>query len=206
MNSDEEVWQSGICHEKDLWIFDKLLLSRRLGYMCGPHGVPVPYPDTYICRPCVNFYGMGLGVEIKHIEDSTDYVMNPGTFWCEIFEGRHLSIDYHNGKQVLCVEGIYDEKKYPRFSKWKKVQDKVPMPEIVKKLKGKYEWINIETIGGNVIEIHLRRNPDFIGHNSDYVIPVWKWDRKQPNSKQIFVEAPAGNRLGFLIRKGSYES
>ena len=33
---DDDVWE--LAHEEDLWIFDKLILSKRLGYQCGPVG------------------------------------------------------------------------------------------------------------------------------------------------------------------------
>jgi hypothetical protein len=46
-------------HHDDLWIYNKLQLSRVLGYTCGPIGTTVPKPDFYIVRPSVNFLGNG---------------------------------------------------------------------------------------------------------------------------------------------------
>jgi len=46
-------------HQDDLWVYNKLILSRKLGYTCGPSGVPVPKSDFFIVRPCMNFMGMG---------------------------------------------------------------------------------------------------------------------------------------------------
>ena len=46
-------------HSEDLWVYNKLFLSRVLGYTCGPAGTTVPKPDFYIVRPMVNLLGMG---------------------------------------------------------------------------------------------------------------------------------------------------
>jgi hypothetical protein len=37
-------------HHDDLWIYNKLFLSRVLGYTCGPSGTTVPKSDFYIKR------------------------------------------------------------------------------------------------------------------------------------------------------------
>ena len=88
--TDEQAWLN--CHEDDLWIFDKLILSRKLGYICGPKGLEVPEPGRYIVRPAVNTSGMGEGARIQFLAKSTNH-LPPGSFWCEVFTGRHLSID-----------------------------------------------------------------------------------------------------------------
>ena len=43
---DYEAWVK--CHPDDLWIFDKLILAKKLGYLCGPADVAVPESDNYI--------------------------------------------------------------------------------------------------------------------------------------------------------------
>ena len=40
---------------EDLWYYNKLILSRTLGYDCGPTGVVVPKPGFFIVRPCMNY-------------------------------------------------------------------------------------------------------------------------------------------------------
>ena len=87
---------------EDLWIFDKLIVARKLGYSCGPAGTDVLSPDHYIVRPCVNIPGMGRGASIQWIEQDTDHLKD-GHFWCELFKGRHISVDYKDGQQVLAV-------------------------------------------------------------------------------------------------------
>ena len=68
-------------HPKDLWVYNKLILSRILGYTCGPSGTDVPKSDFYIVRPCMNLLGMGRLSRIEYIEKSTDD-FHPSEFWC----------------------------------------------------------------------------------------------------------------------------
>ena len=81
---------------EDLWLYNKMILSRVMGYVSGPAGLEVPSPDFYIVRPCMNFMGMGRYARREYIERDTED-LHPGEFWCEVFEGRHISIDYHWG-------------------------------------------------------------------------------------------------------------
>lgn len=183
--------------DEDLWIFDKLIVSRKLGYVCGPVGMVVPKLDTYIVRPCVNIPGMGRGAEFHLIENDTKH-LPAGYFWCEVFQGRHLSVDYKNGIQVLTVEGFRNTKQLWRFSRWEKVNDIIPLPSIFHQLIKKYEYINIEYIDGNPIEIHLRKNPDFQYGNS-IAIPVWNDENISVSNNLRFVKSPDYNRKGFYI-------
>lgn len=182
---------------EDLWVYDKLILSKILGYNCGPKGMEVPKPGKYIIRPAINFMGMALGAKIIHLEKSTEH-LEDGFFWCEVFKGRHLSVDYKNKKQDLCVEGFRAKNsKISKWTRWEKTSDKIKYPKILKKLKGNYKWVNIEYIGDNIIEIHFRRNPDFLGHSSKYIRPIW--------DNEIFIKAKDADRVGFYI-EGNNES
>ena len=91
MITDEtQVWS--IAHPEDLWVLDKLILSRHLNYTCGPVGVDVPKPAHYIIRPCVNALGLGIGTQKIFLTKSTDHLPT-GYFWSEVFFGRQLSVD-----------------------------------------------------------------------------------------------------------------
>jgi hypothetical protein len=59
---------------KDLWVYNKLQLSKTLGYECGPAGAKVPCPGYYIVRPCVNFLGMSRNARIMHLDSSTEHL------------------------------------------------------------------------------------------------------------------------------------
>jgi hypothetical protein len=184
---------------EDLWIFDKLIVSKKLRYTCGPAGVDVPIPGNYIVRPCVNIPGMSKGAEIRYIERDT-HDLPSGHFWCEIFKGRHISVDYLNGKQVLAVEGFREERDpLYRFNRWQKINDVISIPKLFQHLKITYEKINIEYIDGRAIEVHLRHNPDFV-HGNSIAYPVWKNEPVLIDTKRLrYIEAPDFHREGFWI-------
>jgi hypothetical protein len=182
-------------HSDDLWIYNKLFLSRVLGYTCGPIGTTVPRPDFYIVRPMFNLLGMGRFARQEWIEKYTDQ-FHPAEFWCEIFEGEHLSVDFYQQKAELVVLGTRDSKEpYYKWKKWEKIERDVPFPKILNKVKGDYDWINCEFIGDKLIEVHFRRNPDFRYGNS-VAIPVWD-DEKVEN--MTFIEDSDYLRKGFYV-------
>lgn len=186
-------------HRDDLWIFDKLILSRVLGYVCGPVGLDVPRPDFYCIRPITNVLGMGRSSSIQFIEKSTND-LPAGHFWCEVFTGKHHSVDYHNRKQVLCVEGLRGiNSDLYKWSKWIRVNHEIEFPEILHDLKGEYEYINCEFIDSKLIEVHFRRNPDFLYHNNE-AIPVWNDENIEDIDGYEYISSPDYLRKGFYIR------
>jgi len=205
---EDEAWLN--CHNDDLWIFDKLVLAKKLGYICGPVGVDVPTPGDYIVRPSVNCMGMGRGAEIVNIQESTDH-LPLGYFWCEIFTGRHISVDYKFDikqriiEQDLTVEGFRrDGDPIWKFWKWKKINEFVPIHRIILDVKGSYEYINCEYIGDRLVEVHLRNNSDM--HESTEVIPVWKSEAielygvPKPPEGYVYVEDKDYHRIGFYLK------
>lgn len=193
-----EEWNS--IHPRDLWVYNKLQLSQVLGYTCGPSGLEVPNPDFFIVRPSQNFMGMGRHTRIEYLEKETEH-LHPGEFWCEVFEGEHLSVDFHYGKPELIVKG--ERKEYDQFhkwSKWYKVERGIRFPEVLEEFVDTYEWINCEFIGGKLIEVHFRRNSDFRYGNS-VAIPVW--DHEEPISEDLskykYIKDDDYHRLGFWV-------
>ena len=195
MIEDPEAWEA--CDPEDLWVFDKLIFSRLQGYTCGPVGVDVPHPGNYIVRPCVNLLGMGRGAQEVYIEDETDHFPE-GHFWCEKFEGIHLSIDYENGIQTLAVQGIrLSDDPLWRWIAWKKVNDKISYP-----LDTVYPILNVEFIGDKIIEVHFRPNPDskYFKYVYDTILPVWEGGSVEPMKDWTFVKDEEYKRLGFFIK------
>jgi hypothetical protein len=159
-------------HPKDLWAYNKLSLSRLLGYTCGPSGTTVPKTDFYIVRPCINLLGMGRFARKEWIEKETEH-FHPAEFWCEIFQGPHLSVDFCEKKSKLVVVGERNaEDPLYKWRRWEKIDVEVDFPPFLNDLVGNYEWINCELIGNKVIEVQFRQNPDFRYGNS-VAIPVW---------------------------------
>ena len=193
LNGNDE-WNN--IHSSDLWVYNKLFLSRVLGYTCGPIGTTVPKPDFYIVRPSLNLLGMGRFARKEWIEHYTDQ-FHPAEFWCEIFEGEHLSVDFHHQQSELVVLGTRDvEDPYYKWKKWEKIDRRVDFPEILQTLKGNYDYINCEFIGNNLIEVHFRQNPDF-RYNNSVAVPVWD---DQIDKNKTFIKDSDYLRRGFYIQ------
>ena len=198
MYYDTDVWPK--LDDENLWIYDKLILSRKLGHKCGPCGVPVPYPADYIVRPIINLEGQGKGTEKLWIENDT-WHLNFGYFWQELFTGRHLSIDYHRGSQIRCTEGFREQDSFVHFTRWITVNDQPKLPTVVQDITTQYDDVNIEMIDGAIIELHLRKNKDF-DDGAVEIIPVWE-DRKNSQPKNFdYVEDTDDERprLGLYKR------
>lgn len=193
----DDEWNA--IHYEDLWIYNKLQLSRVLGYHCGPIGSTVPKPDFYIVRPAINFLGMGRFAEIIWIEKSTEH-FHPANFWCEVFKGEHLSVDFHYQEAKLVVRGIKDDKDpLYKWQKWEKIEREVKFPSILKNLKGNYDWINCEFIDGNLIEVHTRQNPNF-RYGNTVAIPVWGDENEKNPPDPSYIEDSGYLRKGFYLK------
>lgn len=185
-------------HLEDLWVYNKLYLSRRLGYNCGPSGVTVPYSDFYIIRPVINLMGMGRFSRIEYIRDVTEHY-HPGEFWCEVFKGEHISVDFYKKESKLVVRGHRrPENPLWKWDKWEKIDKKVKFPVILENLVGSYDWINCEFIGNRLIEVHFRQNPDFRTGNT-VAIPIWDENELLNTNEYNYVRDPDYKRLGFYI-------
>ena len=194
---EDILWKS--IDPDDIWVMDKLILSRKLGYKCGPTGTDVPDPGWYVVRPCVNALGLGLGTEKVWLEEETMH-LDYGHFWCEWFSGRHLSVDYRYGKQVLCVEGFKPDNTFTKWTKWIKTNDVVPLPKILNNLAERYMFMNCEFIGGKLIEVHLRWNGDFENDISEF-IPVWMGEEINPPQGFRYIKYPdVHGRIGAYVK------
>jgi hypothetical protein len=186
---DCDVWK--FIDGEDAWIYDKLVLSKRLGYQCGPAGVAPETSGNYIVRPISNYRMMGRGSSFMHIDAGEDIIPD-GYFWSEVFTGRHLTFDYHRGVQHLAAEGFKDSARTDRFTSWKKTKDVFELPPMLLSVAVKYEWMNIEVIDNKIVEVHLRYNDDFMNHDADEIFPIWKED---------FYNSPCADRIGFLLKR-----
>jgi hypothetical protein len=196
-DAEDLYWRSP--KADDLWALDKLILSKKLGYNCGPAGIDVPVEGDYIVRPCVNVFGLGMGAKKMHLELKTNH-LPLGTFWCEWFEGRHLTVDYEYGKQIRCVEGFKPEDTLQKWDKWIKTDDEVPLHPLIKKHFSNKPKLNCEYIGGKLIEMHFRHNVDFEGDRKEY-IPVWKGQSTEAPSGYKYIEHPdIHGRIGAFVR------
>lgn len=172
MTSDSEAW----IHypQYRLW-FNKLWLSEKLGYLCGPNAVPVPFTQPYIIRPIYNLHGMGAGAQILTLSPEDVDLVPPGYFWCEVFQGDHYSVELSRDVDTWVTRSVYqgirkkDTDLY-RFEKWVRREVEIVIPTCLDELH-QCSSINIEMIGNKIIEVHLRQTPDPVQY--DELIPVW---------------------------------
>lgn len=160
--------------------FNKLWVAEQMGYDCGPAGTEPTKSDTYVVRPIYNLSGMGAGARVQKIEAGDDKSVEPGYFWCEYFNGEHLSIDYtfQSGQKgewipVHGCSGINFPINLSKFSEWRKIDVNThPLPDVPKFVQEAFQvpQINIEFVDGKIIEIHLRES---IEMGWDHMIPIW---------------------------------
>jgi len=167
---DPEAWSWNPRHR---WAFDKLQVALSQGLEAAPHGLePVSYP--VFSKPIFNFGGMGAGSRV--LSCSEDYLAHytPGHFWMPLLDGPHISTDaaivgghitwIRHATGLPTIGGMFDY--------W--TIHAAPNPPLEMSLAG---WIsrhladytgmlNLETIGGVIIEAHLRfadQWPDLYG-------------------------------------------
>lgn len=196
--------------------FNKLWLSEQLGYKCGPAGTDIPEDGVYVIRPIYNLGGMGVGAEVKELKKD-DYTSTPaGYFWCEYFNGPHYSCNYRfvtaqnpYWEPLGCWEGVNYPINLTKFAEWRRVEEAPKLPRLFNQLSD-VAVINVECIGDNPIEVHLRPSPD---PEYDHMIPVWKSDKDKGKTSHYlmhgykYIEAYDNSnnqlddpRLGFLVK------
>tara|TARA_R110000851_G_scaffold263880_1_gene416447 strand:+ start:237 stop:905 length:669 start_codon:yes stop_codon:yes gene_type:complete len=199
ITEDNEAW---LAYPHCRWLFDKLALSLKLGYRAGPAGVAIDQDGCYVIRPCYNLLGMGLGAKkvyltLNHNRSIINGLIAPGYFWCEWYDGPHLSLDFvRQGdiwKPFSAVRGYHhSQNNLSKFSCWEVVNiPNFKLPQWVHDLK-EVEHLNIEFIGENIVEVHLRYGNQ-LQHNSPLnskLYPVWKGDNTKYKN---FIPNPYGD-------------
>ena len=155
------------------WVYDKIAIARSQGLEAGPHGVMPPRFPVF-SKPIINLKGMGIGSRILQTAADYEASLTAGHMWMALLEGRHVSSD------VAVVDG---EPRWWRhvtgapsgdgtFDHWTVHAAHDPVIEEycgawISAHLGRYTGIvNIETIGGRMIEVHLRMSdqwPDLYG-------------------------------------------
>lgn len=155
------------------WIYDKLAVALSQGLQAAPHGVMPPSFPVF-SKPIMNLRGMGTGSRV--IENAADYkrALTPGHFWCTLLRGRHVSSDVAlvNGEARWWRHAVGAVTDGGTFDHWHIEAGGDPAVEewcgawARKHLAGYTGMANFETIGGRIIEAHLRfadQWPDLYG-------------------------------------------
>jgi hypothetical protein len=167
---DSDAWQ---WYPQHRWVYDKLQVALSQNLDAGPHGTLPPRFPVF-SKPIMNLKGMGAGSRVFNSAAEYEASFTPGHFWVTLLSGRHVSSDvvvvsgephwWGHVTGTPAGEGTFDY--------W--TIHAGPDPEIEeccgawirKYLQGYTGMLNLETIGGSIIEAHLRFSdqwPDLYG-------------------------------------------
>ena len=167
---DSDAW---LWNPQHRWAYDKLEVATRQGLTAAPHGVAPPAFPVF-SKPIYNLKGMGVGSRTLRSPADYDSAYRPGHMWMTLLEGEHISSDvalvngvprwWRHAAGIASGDGTFDF--------WE-VRDR-PQPGVeswagnwCRDHLGEYTgMVNLETIGGRIIEVHLRfadQWPDLYG-------------------------------------------
>ncbi len=196
---DSDAW---LWNPRHRWVYDKIAVALSQGLDAGPHGTPPPRFPVF-SKPIVNLRGMGVGSRL--IGDAAEYEQHytAGHMWMTLLEGEHVSTDvavvdgapqwWRHVTGVPAGEGTFDfwtvhaapdETLQSRCAGW-----------IGNNLAGYTGILNLETIGGTIIEAHLRMSdqwPDLNGAG-------WVAAVIELYGKQVWTFADRGRRRGYSV-------
>lgn len=155
------------------WVYDKLKVAQSQGLAAAPHGVMPPAFPVF-SKPMVNLRGMGIGSRVIASADEMAAAYSPGHFWMPLLEGEHLSSDVaiEHGRPVWWRHATGLPRGGGTFDRWIVHADTRPTLEAAcadwaaRHLPDYCGMLNLETIGGRIIEVHLRfadQWPDLYG-------------------------------------------
>ncbi len=180
------------------WIYNKLLIAESQGLACGPHGI-VPDRFPVFSKPIYNLRGMGMETRVFHDEKSYLDGRDPGHMWVTLLDGEHLSSDVAvvQGEPVWWRHVQGHPLGDAMFDYWTILDESRPGVEgpcgewIRENFASYCGMMNLETIGGKIIEGHLRfadQWPDLYGRGwvdalvELYAERTWRYrddDRRQ---------------------------
>ena len=145
------------------WIYNKLLICETQGLEHGPHGI-APSRFPVFSKPIYNLRGMGVGGRIIRTRAEYDRVETPGHLWMPVLNGAHVSSDVAvvDGEPIWWRHTTGFALGDGTFDYWTVLAEPLPAIEayagawLRRHLRGYSGFVNLETIGGTIIEAHLR--------------------------------------------------
>jgi len=183
--TDEDAW---LAYPAARAFYDRQWLATQLGFVNGPAGTKPEKAGRYFVKPVRNLLGMGIGAKAVEYSPGGAFEVAAGCFWSECFTGEHLSIDYRRNRRarrwapVCCVKGEFDGTLplcWVIQPRWRRLP---VLPALFEKIGGLCDAarLNVEFIGGKVIECHLRPGlGDWRGSpaGATRAMPVWEGQR-----------------------------
>lgn len=158
------------------YIYDKLFVAKSQSVASGLAGdMPEIFP--VFAKPRVNLKGMGLGSRIICSAESFRATMTPDMMWMELFEGPHVSTDcavvQGHTQWIRHAEGIPSGEGMFRYWTIHSSGNTALSEHLAQWIRCELPhytgMINIETIGGRIIEAQIR----FADQWCDLYGPAW---------------------------------
>jgi hypothetical protein len=154
---DSHKWYPRFC-----WVYEKVNIARSQGFPCGlTEDVPAEFP--VFAKPNINLKGMGLNSGVVHT--LKEFVKLPsGHMWMPLFTGEHVSTDCAivRGEVMWIRHALGFPWHEGMFTHWviesgQRIELESFLSHWVKRnMAGYTGMMNFETIGGHIIETHLR--------------------------------------------------
>jgi len=197
-------------HPKERWVYNKLLIAESQGLCAGPHGMTPPGFPVF-SKPIMNMRGMGTGGRV--LRGPRDYVghQQPGHFWMPLLTGAHASTDVavERGRPVWWRTTIGHPRRGGTFDYWHVLARRETALErrcrawIGRHLPEYTGVMNFETIGGRIIEVHLRMADQFADLNGPgwveavvrlYATGRWRFRDARREAFSVVLFGPHGPR------------
>ncbi len=194
-------------YPRERWIYNKLIVAESQGLACAPHGI---VPTIYPCfsKPIFNLKGMGAGSYALSDESAYHTRAEPGHMWMTLLEGEHVSSDvavvrgdarwWRHSVGVALPGGAFDY--WTIHAEHRAELERYCSAWLSRHLPAYTGMVNLETIGGTIIEAHLRFSdqwPDLYGQGFlDAVVRLyshgtWKYkDTARRDGYSVVLFAP----------------
>jgi hypothetical protein len=167
---DADAW---MWYPEHRWVYDKLRVALSQGLDAAPHGV-VPPAFPVFSKPMINLRGMGAGSRVIASAEEYAAALAGGHFWCTLLSGDHVSTDLAlaNGEVRWLRHATGATASGGTFDHWHiEAGERTDLAAYCadwarRHLRGYTGMANFETIGGRLIEAHLRfadQWPDLYG-------------------------------------------
>ena len=170
---DATAWE---LYPAQRWVYNKLLICASQGLPHGPHGVEPPHYPVF-SKPIYNLRGMGTGSQALRSAKAYRAALEPGYLWMPLLTGRHVSSDAAvvDGRARWWRHTTGAPGKGGTFDYWTVHAAPDAALEtyldawLARGLAGFTGMVNFETIGGRIIECHLRMAEQWLDLNG----PGW---------------------------------
>jgi hypothetical protein len=155
------------------WVYNKLAVAQSQGLACAPHGLCPPGFPVF-SKPIINLRGMAVGSRVLPDHAHYERHKTPGHFWMTLLEGEHVSTDLavQAGKVLWLRHSLGTPAAGGTFDYWtietaaRERLDEYLGAWVTQQLATYTGMLNLETIGGRIIDAHLRfadQWPDLYG-------------------------------------------